>query len=84
MKFEINPQLIITKNEFETLDNALKLCRDMDSATSMDDYNVYGGDCHYGCNVCPKRTRCSQLANECVFIVAHTALKEIIDMAVVK
>ena len=33
MKFENNPQLILTKDEFDTLDKALKLCRDMDEQT---------------------------------------------------
>ena len=80
MKFETNPQLILSKEEFTTLDNALKLCRDMDTATSIDDY--YDRPC--GCEICPKNAKCSRMAHECVFTVAHKALKEIIDMAVIK
>lgn len=84
MRFETSPQLILTKDEFETLDKALTLCRDMDSATSMDDYNEYEDYRPYGCNICPMQTSCSQLAHECVFVVAHTALKKIIDIAIVR
>ena len=81
MKFEVNPQLIITKDELKTLDNALKLCRDMDAATAYaDDYD----DRPHGCEVCPKKGNCSKLCNECVFVIAHTALKEIMDMSIVK
>ena len=73
MKFELNPTIVLTKEECETLDNALKLCRDMDCET--------GACC---CSCCPKKGECSGLTTECVFEIAHKALKEIIDMAVVK
>lgn len=82
MRFETNPQLILTKNEFDTLDNALKLCRDMDEmtvATEDDDGFPVGG-----CDLCPLKSKCSLLAKDCVYSVAHTALKKIIDVAVVK
>lgn len=80
MKFELNPTMILTKEEFDTLDNALKLCRDMDVATTYDDYV----DSMSGCDICPKQGSCSKMAKDCVFFVAHKALKEIIDMAVIK
>ena len=80
MKFEWTPRLMINKDEFTALDNAMKLCLDMDEATTA------VGDCDrpYGCDICPKRVNCGRTAHECVFIVAHKALKEIIDMAVIK
>ena len=84
MKFELNPTMVLTKDEWETLDNALKLCRDLDMATT---YNYDGNDYEEepsGCDVCPLHSTCSKLANECVFTIAHKALKEIMDMAVVK
>ena len=84
MKFDWAPRLMISKEEFATLDNAMKLCRDMDVATTMDDYDEYEDDRPYGCDICPKRATCSKLANECVFTVAHKALEEIIDIAVIK
>jgi hypothetical protein len=82
MKFEVAPKLILTKDEFETLDNALKLCRDMDEmtvATEDDDGFPVGG-----CNLCPFKDKCSLLAKDCVYTVAHTALKKIIDIAIAK
>ena len=80
MKFETNPQLIVTQEERETLDNALKLCRDMDTATT---YMPEEAELS-GCNICPLWSTCNKRTQTCVFIVAHKALKEIIDMAVVK
>lgn len=80
MRFEINPQLILEQEELLALDSSLKLCRDMDAATSIDDYD----DRPCGCEICPKRVKCSRMAHECVFTIAHKALKEIIDMAVIK
>ena len=81
MKFELNPTMVLTAEEFVTLDKALKLCRDMDVATSCgDDYD----DRPHGCYICPKQANCTQMANECVFVVAHNALKEIIDMSVIE
>ena len=73
MRFEINPQLVLSQEELITLDNALKLCRDMDCQTSA--------AC---CSCCPKKEECTGLEKECVFVVAHKALKEIIDMSVIK
>ena len=83
MKFELNPTIILTKEEWKTLDNALKLCRDMDDATTyaLEDYEE---DKQSSCDICPKRRTCSRMANECVFVIAHKSLKEIMDMAVVK
>ena len=73
MKFEINPQLILTKDEFDTLDGALKLCRDMDEETIGS-----------ACGNCPFESTCSQMYSDCVYVVAHEALKQIIDIAIVK
>ena len=82
MKFECNPHLLLTKDEFDTLDKALKLCRDMDEmtvATEDDDGFPVGG-----CDLCPFKCECSLLAKDCVYAVAHRALKKIIDVAIVK
>lgn len=82
MRFEVAPKLILTKDEFETLDNALKLCRDMDKmtvATEDDDGFPVGG-----CDLCPFKGKCSLLAKDCVYSVAHRALKQIIDIAIAK
>ena len=75
MKFETNPQLILTKDEFETLNNALKLCRDMDGQTSGVDT---------ACLMCPFQKDCSLMSRDCAYIQAHSALKKIIDIAIVK
>lgn len=85
MRFKCEPQLILTKEEFDILDNALKLCRDMDCATSYDsaDYDEENEGMG-GCNICPFRGQCSMCANVCVYAVAHHTLKKIIDVAVVK
>jgi hypothetical protein len=74
MRFETNPQLILSKDEFETLDKALKLCRDMDEQT--------GGD--NACETCPFQDDCTHMCSDCVYTRAHRALKEIIDIAIVK
>lgn len=84
MKFEFNPKLIVSVQEWEILDKALKLCRDMDAATTYDEDTEFEDGHLYGCDICPKRATCSRLAKECVFTTAHKALKEIIDMAVIK
>lgn len=82
MRFETSPQLIITKDEFETLDNALKLCRDMDNMTvAMEDDDGFPVG---GCALCPFKSKCNLMAKDCVYTVAHTALKKIIDTAIVK
>ena len=73
MKFETNPQLILTKDEFETLDKALKLCQDMDSITTEN-----------SCESCPVKDNCTSRCIDCIYIKACNALKEIIDIAIVK
>lgn len=73
MRFENNPQLILTKEEFETLDNALKLCRDMDSITNIN-----------SCQSCPIVDNCACRNKDCIYVQAHEALKKIIDIAIVK
>lgn len=75
MRFEIKPQLLISKDEFETLDKALKLCRDMDEKT---------GEPDTACTMCPFKDDCSHMCSDCVYVVAHKALKKIIDVAIVK
>lgn len=75
MRFEINPQLLVSKEEFETLDKALKLCRDMDEQT---------GEPENACTMCPFNDDCTHMWNDCVYVVAHKALKKIIDVAIVK
>ena len=82
MKFEINPQLILTKDEFETLDKASKLCRDMDEATQTKE--TEDGFCDGGCDICPFKSKCSFLAKDCIYGAAHRILKRLIDVAVVK
>ena len=73
MKFETNPQLILDLEEWSTLDKALKLCRDMDCETTV-----------ITCACCPKKDECNGLECECPFVIAHKALKEIVDMAIIK
>ena len=73
MRFENNPQLILTKDEFNTLDEALKLCRDMDSITTEN-----------SCESCPVKDNCTSRCIDCIYIKAHSALKQIIDIAIVK
>ncbi len=82
MIFVTNPQLILSLEEFETLDGALKLCRDMDemTTTTEDDDGFPVG----GCDLCPFKGKCSLLANDCVYTRAHRVLKQIIDIAIVK
>ena len=75
MRFENHPQLLISKDEFETLDKALKLCRDMDEKT---------GEPETACMMCPFQDDCSQMCLDCVYARAHKALKKIIDVAIVK
>lgn len=84
MRFDWIPRLTISKEEFITLDNALKLCRDMDMATSIDENVDFEDNQPYGCDICPKRETCSRFSKDCVFTIAHKTLKEIIDMAVIK
>ena len=82
MKFETKPQLILNKDEFNILDNALRLCRDMDLATQTEENEdgYYTG----GCDICPFKEKCSLVYDECQYAIAHRALKEIIDIAIVK
>ena len=75
MKFETHPQLILSKDEFETLDKALRLCRDMDEQT---------GEIETACTMCPFKDGCSHFCRDCVYERAHKALKQIIDIAIVK
>ena len=75
MRFETNPQLILTKEEFDTLDNALNLCQNMDAQTSK---------AEIACTMCPFSDKCSKWCDDCVYRIAHTALKQIIDIAIVK
>lgn len=75
MKFVTNPQLILSLEEFETLDGALKLCRDMDEET---------GKPENACEACPFQNDCTHVYGDCVYAVAHHALKKIIDIAIVK
>ena len=73
MRFEINPQLIVTKDEMETLDKALQLCQDMDNLTE-----------ELACANCPRNDDCSRLPRDCMFARASDALIEIIDTIIVK
>ena len=82
MKFEINPQLIVSENEYGILERARQLCVEMDNATTIDDLDDL--DKVGGCEICPLKNKCSRLANECVFIVAKDALQKIIDITVIK
>ena len=81
MKFEINPQLMVSVSEYNILYKAKQLCVDMDNATSIDEENL---DKVCGCEICPMKKKCTRLANECVFMIARDALDKIIDIAVVK
>lgn len=74
MRFETNPQLILTKDEFDTLNKASQLCRDMDEQT--------GG--YSACENCPFKDDCTHMCSDCVYVQAHRALKKIIDIAIVK
>ena len=75
MKFETNPQLILTKDEFDTLNKASQLCMDMDSMTS---------DPNGACAMCPFTNDCSHMYVDCVYARARRALKEILDIAIIK
>ena len=74
MRIETNPQLILSKDEFDTLVNALQLCRDMDNMTNG----------NYACEHCPIKDDCTHIVVDCMYIRARDALKKIIDIAVVK
>ena len=82
MKFEITPKLILTQDEFEILDKALKLCQDMDEMTVLTEND--NGFPVGGCDLCPLNRKCSLMEDECIYTVAHKALKKIIDVAIVK
>lgn len=75
MRFETNPQLILTEDEFDTLNKAFQLCRDMDEET---------GDSNGACTMCPFREGCSHMYVDCVYLRAKRALEQIIDIAIVK
>ena len=74
MRFEHNPQLILNKDEFDTLNKAFQLCRDMDNMTSG----------NAACQNCPIEDNCTHMCVDCIYIRAQDALKKIIDMSVVK
>ena len=82
MKFEIAPKLILTQDEFEILDKTLKLCQDMDEMTVLTEND--NGFPVGGCDLCPLNRKCSLMEDECIYTVAHKALKKIIDIAIVK
>ena len=74
MRFETNPQLILTKDEFDTLNKAFQLCRDMDEYTS-----------EKSCSKCPFDEECSRKCLEdCMYTQAQESLKQILDIAIVK
>ena len=75
MRFVTNPQLILSQDEFDTLNKAMKLCQDMDGQTS-------GADT--ACLMCPFQKDCSLMCKDCTYIQAHNALEKIIDIAIVK
>lgn len=76
MKFQCEPVLILTKDEFNILGSALKLCRDMDEQTDEPEI---------GCRMCPfDDDGCPQICEGCVYTKASLALKKILDIAVVK
>jgi hypothetical protein len=75
MRFVTNPQLILSLGEFETLNEALIICRDMDEET---------GKPENACEACPFQDDCTHMCSDCVYARAHKALKEIIDIAIVK
>ena len=75
MKFETTPQLILSQDEFDTLNKAMKLCQDMDGQTS-------GADT--ACLMCPFQKNCSLMCKDCTYIQAYSALEAIIDIAIVK
>ena len=75
MRFETNPQLILTKDEFDTLNKALHLCRDMDMQTVEPDT---------ACTVCPFQDDCTYLCKDCVYERAYKALHEIVNVAIIK
>ena len=75
MRFVTNPQLILTKDEFDTLNRALQLCRDMDKQT---------GEPDTACTVCPFQDDCTHLCSDCVYERAYNALHEIVNVAIIK
>ena len=75
MKFITNPQLILSQDEFDTLNKAMKLCQDMDGQTS-------GADTV--CLMCPFQKDCSLMCKDCTYIQVYSALEAIIDIAIVK
>lgn len=71
MKFENQPQLFLTKDEFDTLNKAMKLCQDMDNQLPE-------------CEMCPFQYNCSHVCGDCIYEVARDMLKKIIDIAIIK
>jgi hypothetical protein len=56
----------------------------MDVAITLNDDDDDDDGHFHRCEICPKHSKCSRRVHECVFAIAHTTLKEIIDMAVIK
>lgn len=75
MRFETAPQLIITKDEFTILNNALKLCQDMDKQTS---------ESCVVCLMCPFQKDCSYMCKDCTYTQACNVLEKIINIAIVE
>jgi hypothetical protein len=73
MRFATHPQLILTKDEFDTLNKAFQLCRDMDEYTS-----------EKSCSECPCDEGCSSRYFDCMYTQAQESLKQILDIAIVK
>lgn len=80
MKFKCEPKLLLTKEEFETLSKAIKLCRDMDEATSFD-FNEETNESIMGCELCPFKNKCCRISDECVYSVASDCLGKILQIA---
>lgn len=74
MRIETNPQLILTKDEFDTLNTAFQLCRDIDNMTSG----------IAACQKCPIKDDCTRMCVDCIYTRAQDALKKILDIAVIK
>lgn len=73
MKFVTNPQLILTTEEFKTLNGALQLCQDMDNMTTAN-----------SCQSCPFVDNCTCKVADCVYSQAYQALKKIMGISVIK
>ena len=74
MRFETNPQLILTKDEFDTLNKALKLCQDINKQISREPV----------CKNCPFNGNFACMCLDCVYKQAQESLEQIIDIAIIK